>query len=447
VWLSLSVLELELTTVYDRFNDDHTTLSFVNISDTAPYQNSKVGTLSVTVKAGGYLQSADLSSVHSTSTDVVIGSWGDHTAPQITLIEAQEYGLVAVGVDAGDILIITFDQPTNTPAVSVKSEVDAVFDFSASIGVDYSGAWTSLSTLVLTVIAGECDSEPCNHEGTDVGALSLSVKASASLQSADESSPSSLSQRTVGGSWGNIPSAPTNVTVESVTHDGMMLSFNVPVRSNGANITHYQVLFSVHGKQQPSRMIDAAPMVTSGAGAVLGSSQYYFLSNLQPGTAYTSIRVRAMNYFGAGIDSNAVTATTAHAGAFYFSHARSRVDNNRGDTVVITVTVARHGGADVATMVEYKNNLGINGKLRYQVGIIEQEFSFPVDTLGHSYGELPADTITLTLFNPTHGASLGYPSVTYIALPESHSQSKRDTFAMVNAHSLFDFKSEEEQND
>ena len=79
VWLSLSVLELELTTVYNRFNDDHTTLSFVDINSTAPYMDSQVGTLSVTVKAGGYLQSADLSSVHSTSTDVVTGSWGDHS--------------------------------------------------------------------------------------------------------------------------------------------------------------------------------------------------------------------------------------------------------------------------------------------------------------------------------------------------------------------------------
>ena len=46
VWLSLSVLELELTTVYDRFNDDHTALSFVTISNTAPYMDSQVDTLS-----------------------------------------------------------------------------------------------------------------------------------------------------------------------------------------------------------------------------------------------------------------------------------------------------------------------------------------------------------------------------------------------------------------
>merc|ERR1719181_2365082 len=97
-------------------------------------------------------------------------------------------------------------------------------------------------------------------------------------------------------------------------------------------------------------------------------------------------------------------------------------------------------------MVEYKTNLGLSGKLRYHVGVAEQEFSFPVDTLGHSYSKLPAETITMTLFNPTHGGSLGYPSITHISLPESHSQSKRDTFAMVNGHSLFDFRPEAEHD-
>ena len=43
VWLSLSVLELELTTVYDRFNDDHIDKSFLSISDTAPYLYTQVG--------------------------------------------------------------------------------------------------------------------------------------------------------------------------------------------------------------------------------------------------------------------------------------------------------------------------------------------------------------------------------------------------------------------
>jgi len=456
VWLSLSVMEITVTELYIRTADDMVS-PFITADDlvpnvgayfnnndinaTAPYQDTKVGTLTVTVNAGSYLQSADLSSVHSTSTDVLAGTWGDHTAPSITSVEAQEYGMVGVGVDAGDIMIITFDQPTNTPIVSSKAGVDAVFMFSSSIGTDYSGTWTSLSTVIVTIIVGECDSEPCNYDGTDAGKLVLSTKASADLKSADESSPSSSSRRTVGGSWGDVPIAPTNMSVQSIAHDGILLSFNAPVRNNGANITHYQVSYTVHGKQEPVRTIDAAALFADGAGAILGSRQHYFLGNLQPGTAYSSISVRAMNYFGAGAASSVVTATTAHAGAFYFSRAGSRVDNNNGNTVIITVTVSRHGGADVATMVEYESSLGVNGKLRYQTGVTEQEFSFSVDTQENSYSDLPSEAIMLTLRNPTHGGSLGYPSMSYVVLAKDSAANNRDTMAIISGgKSTFDFR-------
>merc|ERR1712036_80498 len=147
VWLSLSVLELELTTVYDRFNDDHTTLSFADINNTAPYKDSQVGTLSVTVKAGGYLQSADLSSVHSTSTDVVIGSWGDHTAPEILSVTAAEGGVSESGLGVGDTITVVFDKQTSLPVVNTKLLVDELFMFSSYVGDDYSGVWTSYTTV------------------------------------------------------------------------------------------------------------------------------------------------------------------------------------------------------------------------------------------------------------------------------------------------------------
>ena len=153
VWLSLSVLELELTTVYDRFNDDHTTLNFADINSTAPYKDSQVGTLSVTVKAGGYLQSADLSSVHSTSTDVVAGSWGDHTAPEILSVNASEGGSASEsGLGDGDIITVVFDKQTTLNAVDTKIGVDDLFAFSAQIGDDYTAEWTSYTTVRITIV-------------------------------------------------------------------------------------------------------------------------------------------------------------------------------------------------------------------------------------------------------------------------------------------------------
>ena len=104
------MLELELTDVYNRFSEDHTSLNYADISGTAPYKDTQVGTLTLTVKASGYLQSADLSSMHSTSTDVVSGTWGDHSAPEILNATAAEGGASEAGLGAGDTITVVFDK-------------------------------------------------------------------------------------------------------------------------------------------------------------------------------------------------------------------------------------------------------------------------------------------------------------------------------------------------
>merc|ERR1712054_670859 len=195
VWLSLSVLELELTNVYNRFDDDHTSLNFADISSTAPAQDTAVGTLSVTVKASGYLQSADLSSVHSTSSDVLIGSWGDHSAPEIVSVTASEGGVSESGIGAGDTITIVFDKQTTLQAVDTKIGVDELFMFSSYLGDDYSGVWTSYTTVKITLVDV---THAAAEELTRVGVLRLTVKM---LQSADESSPVSTSTGVLGGSW------------------------------------------------------------------------------------------------------------------------------------------------------------------------------------------------------------------------------------------------------
>merc|ERR1711881_568451 len=197
-WLSLSVLELELTDVYNRFDDDHTSLNYADISNTAPYQDTAVGTLSVTVKAGGYLQSADLSSVHSTSSDVLIGSWGDHSAPEIVSVTASEGGVSESGFGVGDTITVVFDKQTTLPVVNSKSGVDALFDLSAQLGDDYSAVWTSYTTVKITLVDV---THAAAEELTRVGVLRLTVKSAYVLQSADESSPVSTSTGVLGGSW------------------------------------------------------------------------------------------------------------------------------------------------------------------------------------------------------------------------------------------------------
>ena len=54
-------------------------------------------------------------------------------------------------VSSGDVLTLSFDQPTNQPAVGSMAEVDALLSFSAPIAASYSGVWLSASTLVITL--------------------------------------------------------------------------------------------------------------------------------------------------------------------------------------------------------------------------------------------------------------------------------------------------------
>merc|ERR1712054_596982 len=67
--------------------------------------------------------------------------------------------------------------------------------FSSYLGDDYSGVWTSYTTVKITLVDV---THAAAEELTRVGVLRLTVKM---LQSADESSPVSTSTGVLGGSW------------------------------------------------------------------------------------------------------------------------------------------------------------------------------------------------------------------------------------------------------
>merc|ERR1712072_1628016 len=108
-------------------------------NDTAPYKNTRVNSaqwgngMSLTVKASGDLTSEDRSSVLSTATSTLSGSWGDHAAPAIVSTTASDGG-GSPGVNTGDKITVVFDRHTNVPALSTKTGVDTLLSFSASLG-------------------------------------------------------------------------------------------------------------------------------------------------------------------------------------------------------------------------------------------------------------------------------------------------------------------------
>merc|ERR1711881_832027 len=131
-------------------------LTIVDATHAAAEELTRVGVLRLTVKSAYALQSADESSPVSTSTGVLGGTWLAHSAPVIVSCDASDDGNQE-GIGNGDVITVVFDQETNSPAITTKGDIDAIFNFTdpvgseVSLGADYTGAytWEPLSGFVL----------------------------------------------------------------------------------------------------------------------------------------------------------------------------------------------------------------------------------------------------------------------------------------------------------
>merc|ERR1711865_202105 len=151
-----------------------------DIANDAAQELTRVGVLRLTVKSSNALQSADESSPVSTSTGVLAGTWGDHSAPVIVSCNASDGGSQE-GIGNGDVITVVFDQEINSPAIATKADVDAVFAFTdptsavVSLGADYTAAyaWEAVTgTLSVTsgsaVVACSADMRSTLDRGDEV---------------------------------------------------------------------------------------------------------------------------------------------------------------------------------------------------------------------------------------------------------------------------------------
>ena len=98
------------------------------------------------------------------------------------------------GVD--DIIIINFDQATNTPPVSKMASIVALLKFNDSIGDDFTGVWETKTRLVITIV------KP-GSATPGIGTLRVGVnKAGNLLNEALTSNPSISVSNILKGDWG-----------------------------------------------------------------------------------------------------------------------------------------------------------------------------------------------------------------------------------------------------
>jgi hypothetical protein len=116
-----------------RQSFDKILVTIVNVTGTAPFADTAVGSWLVAVKATGNVKTTDESSIASTSISArLTGSWGQHdVGPQIQSVTAADDGNQE-GIGEGDTITIVFDKDTNMP--NTELEVQKVEIFNATGG-------------------------------------------------------------------------------------------------------------------------------------------------------------------------------------------------------------------------------------------------------------------------------------------------------------------------
>jgi len=119
-------------------------------------------------------------------------------APKIVSLVAADPDNLDKIFSAGDTITITFDVETNQPTVGTTADIDALFNFSPSLGANYHGEWQENGRkLVITV------SDSTGHGNPEIGSFTVTIKASGNLKNAAGTSEASTgTSPMLEGNWG-----------------------------------------------------------------------------------------------------------------------------------------------------------------------------------------------------------------------------------------------------
>ena len=125
-------------------------ITVINASSAADRMLTTYNILTLTLKTSGNMLPADLEGIATTgSAKLSCGTFGIATPPVILSLVASG---TAGGISNNDKLTISFDQQVLTPSIATKEDVDALFQFSAGIGKNYSGKWLSHTVAEITML-------------------------------------------------------------------------------------------------------------------------------------------------------------------------------------------------------------------------------------------------------------------------------------------------------
>ncbi|PCJ61797.1 MAG: hypothetical protein COA79_05735 [Planctomycetota bacterium] len=203
-------------------------------------------------------------------------------APIISSITANDPDNADAVFSNQDTITIVFDVPTNQPAVTIKSSLDNIFTFSQSLGTNYTGVWSSSTTLVITMVDTTGNGSPI------VGTFSVTAKSAGGLKNATGTSlPSSSASGVLTGDFGIFTTIPTNTV--AVTGDSQItVSWDTVT-----NATSYNIYFSTSSG------------VTTGSSKITGVTSPYIHTGLTNGTAYYYVITAVISSVESALSSEA----------------------------------------------------------------------------------------------------------------------------------------------
>ncbi len=165
-------------------------------------------------------------------------------APIITSILVDDPDDLDEVYSVDDVIIITFDSPTNEPGgpdTQMKSAVNDLFTFSESIGQAYNGKWTAADTFTITI-------RNANTAGIVLGTTTVTPTGVTLILSADElSSASNSTSPVLSGDFGEA-------------------AFSNPWLDGGSGIIHYTGGNVGIGTTLPSHLLSVNGIIESTSG-------------------------------------------------------------------------------------------------------------------------------------------------------------------------------------
>ena len=344
--------------------DDTLTILLSESADTSMIELT-LGSTTVTLVSSGNVQDILASSGASTATSPKLQ--GTFTSPPaIVMAVAVNSVNQPLGPIAGDMVVITFDQPTSGSGTLNKSDVDGLLVLgggslgSSNFGTNYSASWTS--NMVLTVLLGP------DTTGIHLvpGVTTVGVRSSAGLTDVLSSTSSTSSSMTLIGTFTTTP----GILSVTAANSGHGLGIN-----NGDTVT---IVFDQSTNQATSAtsgvsqsFIDSLLMLSSGAsfGAAYNGSwttTYHSSDTLQititdsTGSVLvplsTTVTILASAYLRNSVASgSASTAVHTLSGSFtsppaIVSFVASNSNNQPGTGVEDSVAITFDQATDFVTL-------------------------------------------------------------------------------------------------